>query len=77
MSSDEKGGSVKARVYKVEGMTCQGCVASVTRALVAALPGARLTVELEGGLVRIEGPHDPQAVRRAVEDAGFDFAGEA
>ena len=67
----------KDKIYRVEGMTCEGCVASLTRALAAALPGAGVRVELEGGLVRIEGPHDPEAVERAVEDAGFDFAGAA
>ncbi len=61
--------------YKITGMSCQGCVGSVTRALTAALPGAKITVELEGGLARIEGPHEAQAVQQAVEDAGFDYGG--
>ena len=62
-------------IYKVEGMSCESCVDSLTRALTAALPDAHAQVELEGGRVRVSGSHDPQAVEQAVEDAGFDFVG--
>ncbi len=61
--------------YKVEGMSCQSCVDSLTRALVAAFPDAQVQVELERGRVRVSGHHDPQAIAKAVEAAGFDFAG--
>ena len=63
--------------YIVEGMTCGGCVRSVTSALERALPQARVEVELETKRVRIEGRHEVDAVRQAVEDAGFEFAGPA
>ncbi|MBW2457850.1 MAG: heavy-metal-associated domain-containing protein [Deltaproteobacteria bacterium] len=66
---------METATYKITGMSCQGCVGSVTRALTAALPGAKITVELEGGLARIDGAHEPAAVKQAVEDAGFDFVG--
>ena len=61
--------------YKVDGMTCGGCVGSVERALSAALPAARIEVSLEAGEVRVEGDHEASAVKSAVEDAGFDFGG--
>jgi copper chaperone len=60
---------------KVEGMSCGGCVRSVTAAL-KALPGvADADVSLEAAQARVR--YDPAAVseeqlRRAVEDAGFD-----
>ena len=63
---------------KVSGMSCGGCVASVTRAL-RALPGvAEVTVALEPGTATIS--FDPQrtglpALKRAVEDAGYEIAG--
>ena len=61
--------------YKVDGMTCGGCVASVTRALEKALPSVKIEVELEPGTARIEGSHEASAVERAIEDAGFEFGG--
>jgi len=61
--------------YKIDGMSCQGCVSSVQKALSAALPGAKVTVELDGGLAHVEGAHQAEAVKQAVEDAGFDFGG--
>ncbi len=63
--------------YLVEGMTCGGCVRSVTNAVQAALPDASVDVALEAGTLTISGAHDEAAVRQAVEDAGFDFAGAA
>jgi len=61
--------------YKVEGMTCGGCVKSLTTALEEALPSAKIAVQLEGGLVRVEGDHEAKTVEQTVDDAGFDFAG--
>ena len=61
--------------YKVEGMTCGGCVRSVTHALERALPGAKIEVTLEGGQVVVDGAHEAAQVKEAVEDAGFDFVG--
>ena len=63
--------------YKVDGMTCGGCVGSVQRALNAALPETQVQVSLEKGEVNIAGAHDADAVKTAVEDAGFDFGGAA
>ena len=63
--------------YKVDGMTCGGCAASVTKAIVRVAPNAKVEVKLEGGKVQVEGEHDEQAVREAVEAAGFDFRGAA
>ena len=40
-----------------------------------ALPNHKVMVQLDGGLVRIEGEHDAKTVEQAVEDAGFDYGG--
>lgn len=61
--------------YRVEGMTCGGCVSSVTKALERALPELKIAVVLEGGEVSVDGVHEAAAVQQAVEAAGFDFAG--
>ncbi len=59
--------------YNVVGMTCGHCVASVTEE-VTALPGVTdVQVELESGRLTVNGDaaSDEDAVRRAVEDAGY------
>ena len=59
---------------KVQGMSCQGCVGSVTRVL-KATPGVEsVRVELDPG--RADVTFDPARasvddLRRAVEDAGY------
>ena len=59
----------------VEGMTCGGCVASVTRVL-KAVPGVTdVAVTLKPGSAKVT--FDPAktgapALRSAVEDAGYD-----
>ena len=63
---------------KVEGMTCGGCVAGVTRVL-KAVPGVQeVAVTLEPGEAKIA--FDPAhtgaaALRAAIEGAGYDVAG--
>ena len=62
---------------KVNGMSCGGCVASVTRVL-RALPGVgEVAVVLEPGTATVT--YEPQsmglpAIKRAVEDAGYEVA---
>jgi len=62
----------------VQGMTCGGCVASVTRVL-KAMPGvADVSVTLQPGAAKVT--FDPAqtsvpALRTAVEDAGYDVTG--
>ena len=59
----------------VKGMTCGGCVASVTRVL-KAMPGVSdVAVSLTPGTAKVT--YDPAktaapALRTAVEDAGYD-----
>jgi copper chaperone len=68
---------MEIKTYHVKGMTCGGCVASLTRALKRALPSLEIEVELERGVVRIEGAHDAARVEQAVAAAGFDYVGPA
>jgi copper chaperone CopZ len=64
-------------VVKVAGMTCQGCVRSVTRVL-SELPGVEsVQVSLEKGEAAVR--YDPSRAdeagfRKAVADAGFEAA---
>ena len=67
----------KMSTYKIHGMTCQGCVNSVTKALTSALPDNKIEVRLETHQVLVEGEHDAKLVEDTVENAGFDFDGPA
>ncbi|MBP2231985.1 copper chaperone [Azospirillum agricola] len=62
---------------KVSGMTCGHCAQTVTRA-VEALPAVeRALVDLKAGAVSVEGNADMAAVRKAIEDAGYEVEGTA
>ena len=63
--------------YRVNGMTCQGCVNAVTKAIKAAAPAAAVKVDLAAKTVTVEGPVAAATVQAAVKDAGFEFAGAA
>ncbi len=63
-----------AQRFSVTGMTCQGCVKAVTRAVGNAAPQARVTVDLERGLVEVDGNADEKTVVKAITDAGFGAA---
>jgi len=64
------------RTYVVEGMTCSHCEASV-REEVGEVAGVRaVAVDLASGHVRVIGEDvDDDAVRAAVEDAGYTVSG--
>jgi copper ion binding protein len=64
------------RTYTVEGMTCGHCVASVAEE-VQEIPGVEnVDVVLETGVVTVtsDRPLDDNAVRAAVEEAGYQLA---
>jgi copper chaperone len=61
--------------YKVQGMTCEGCARSITRAVAAELPAVKTQVSVQSGTLTVDGDHDEAAVARAVDNAGFTFAG--
>jgi len=66
-----------AKIYLVDGMTCGGCSGSVTKAIEGLATGVSVSVDLENKKVTVEGLEDDNAVKQAVEDAGFDFKGAA
>jgi copper chaperone len=58
---------------KIQGMSCQHCVMSVTKAL-GTLPGIKeLKVDLVKGEATFENTQNisPANIRKAVEDAGY------
>ncbi|HJU22240.1 MAG TPA: cation transporter [Casimicrobiaceae bacterium] len=66
---------MQSAIIDIRGMTCEGCVASVTRVL-SALPGVRdVKVALDPGSATVS--FDPaqtglEAMTKAIEDAGYD-----
>jgi copper chaperone len=62
------------RTVKVKGMSCQHCVQSVTKALENVEGTSNVQVSLENGQASFEEdkPVDFQAIRKAVQDAGYD-----
>ncbi|TVR97219.1 MAG: copper chaperone [Rhodospirillales bacterium] len=66
-----------AKTYRVEGMTCQGCVRAVGNAIRERVPDAAVDVDLEAGTVRVGDGTDEAAIRDAVAGAGFRFLGSA
>ena len=66
------------RTIEIKGMSCQHCVATVTRA-VSSVPGvASASVSLEKGEASFEesAPVDIEAVKAAVRKAGFEAGAE-
>lgn len=63
--------------YTVKGMSCGHCVGAVTTEL-TSLPGVTgVDVDLASGQVRVasDAPLDDDAVRGAVEEAGYEVTG--
>jgi copper chaperone CopZ len=65
----------QSRAYSVVGMSCGHCVAAV-REEVAAIGGVRdVGVDLDSGRLVVSGADfDDQAVKAAVEQAGYQLA---
>lgn len=63
------------QVYTVVGMTCNHCVAAVTRE-VQQVPGVQdVRVDLASGRLEVQGDAvDEAAVREAVDEAGYALA---
>ncbi|WP_461296477.1 heavy-metal-associated domain-containing protein [Streptomyces harbinensis] len=65
--------------YRVSGMTCGHCEASV-REEISALEGvSEVTAKASSGLVTVvsRAPLDEAAVRAAVDEAGYELVGRA
>jgi copper chaperone len=68
---------VSTRRIAITGMTCDHC-ANAVRAEIRKLPGVTgIDVDVAAGSVRVSGDPLPgdAALREAVEEAGYEFAG--
>jgi copper chaperone len=67
--------SLVTATFHIDGMTCQGCVSSVTRALKAVSGVADVTVSLDDKSASVQyddAQTAPAALVAVIEDAGFD-----
>ena len=58
----------------VQEMACGGCVKSVTEAVKGVDAAAKVNASLETGEVKVESGANPEAIRTAIEEAGFPAA---
>ena len=65
--------------FAVDGMSCQHCIDAVTAEVDRLAGVAQVDVDLDAGTVAVASaePLDPEAVRSAIDEAGFDLADPA
>jgi len=68
--------SMTITTYHVQGMTCGHCVRSVTEEISEVDGVASVDVSLEDGTAIVSGTADPDAVRAAVTEAGYEVTGQ-
>ena len=57
--------------FKVSGMKCGHCVSAVTRAATEVAGAKDVKVDLNHGLVTVDGNPDPMAIRDAIAAKGY------
>jgi copper chaperone len=57
--------------FQVEGMSCQHCVAAVTRSIRDIDSQAQVSVDLEHGRVVVESSQPADALKEAIDEAGY------
>ncbi len=62
----------KDLLMQVDGMTCQGCVNAVTKAVQRLDPGATVDVDLDHGRVHINTKAQSLEVAQALNAAGYE-----
>lgn len=56
---------------QVEGMSCGGCVRSVTKSVQSVDSNAKVDVDLPGKKVRVDTQASLEAVKSAISEAGY------
>ncbi len=57
--------------FKVEGMTCGGCAASVGKAIKSLDSAAEVMVDLPSKIVTVSTSKNTNEITRVIEEAGF------
>lgn len=61
--------------FQVEGMSCQHCVAAVTNAIREHDASAQVRVDLAAGRVAVESTQTVEAMKLAIDEAGYTVKG--
>lgn len=64
--------TARETVFEVPDMSCQHCVATITKALAAGLPGATVAIDLAQHEVRVTG--DAARAEHVIREAGYEPA---
>ena len=59
------------QTFNVKGMTCEHCRRAVIRAIHSRDGNAKVDVDLEAGVVQVEGGLDEASIREAIEEEGY------
>ncbi len=57
--------------FQVEGMSCQHCVGAVTKAVQSLDAAAQVRVDLPAGRVAIDSAQSADALKAAIDEAGY------
>lgn len=57
--------------YRIEDMTCGGCVRAIRAAVARVAPQASVQADVASRSVRIDGSDDVDAIGAAIAEAGF------
>ena len=60
------------QTFKVDGMTCGGCVGAVTRAVQTVDKGAKVEVDLASKTVKVDSNVSPLQIIDVITNAGFE-----
>ncbi|MGH9037794.1 MAG: heavy-metal-associated domain-containing protein [Acidimicrobiia bacterium] len=63
------------RLYSVPGISCGHCKAAIEGEVAKVAGVERVEVDVETKTVRVEGAASDEAVRGAVDEAGYEVAG--
>ena len=69
--------STTEKTFTIQGMSCGGCVNSLTRVL-KSVPGIEpIKIDVGKAQLRLNDPATSQSIKDAVARAGFEVTGEA
>jgi copper chaperone len=57
--------------FKVDGMSCNHCVQAITKSLTKLDSRAKVQVDLESKLVKVDSVEDPKILAAEIEEAGY------
>ncbi|NQD91707.1 heavy-metal-associated domain-containing protein [Pseudomonas sp. CrR25] len=62
------------QVFKVQGMSCEHCVRTLTQALQARDPAAEVQIDLAAQEVRVASRLPVEALREAIAEQGYEVS---